>query len=363
MTAAITPPENTDGAAPVSRFFDFAAATARVLRDFPQIKANTVFLNTQTPHETYGHWKAKLAAVLTGQGSHSRQQIQQSNNEDSSYAFQNSRWGAQLKSLVYKPDDSFSKQLGRTVDVKQAQAFGFHHELGHLVVKDAHGPMPMGKPYPENAADGFATMRHLQDNPQDLLLPMVNSWARAYRFIVTGAQTHMTSTSIEAVIADHAGKKRDFATMDGSTLAAAAAEYAHQNAPDEEAVDRARYEAYGRFKGIGKLFPLTENTKTQLLAFAETALKTENRFAFQAGLSMFRPFLHPAGVEINGVTIRLEDAKREELTERFEARADRMGVPSLIEEWKQNVDAACLPAKKTDSPAPVAIKPLKLSLE
>lgn len=360
MTATINQPENQDGAAPVSRFFDFAAATARVLRDFPQMKASTVFLNTDTPRETYGHWKAKLAAALTGQGSHSRKQIQQSNHEDSSYAFQNSRWGPQLKSLVYKPDDSFSTQLAGTVDVKQAQSFGFHHELGHLVVKDASGPMPMGKPYPENAADGFATLRHIQDNPNDILLPMVNSWARAYRFLVTGAQTHMSSTSIEAIVADHTGRKRDFAAMDGSTLAAAAADYADKNAPDEESVDRARYEAYGRFKGIGKLFPLTDDTKTQLLAFAETALKAESRFAFQAGLSMFRPFLHPAGVEINGVTIRLDDAKREELTQRFESRADRMGVTSLIEEWKQNVDAACAKGQKADSPA--AAKPLKLTL-
>ena len=360
MTATTEQSAQKDGAAPASRFFDFAAATARVLRDFPQMKSNTVFLNTDTPHETYGDWKAKLAAKLTGQGSHSRKQIQQSNHEDSSYAFQNSRWGAQLKSLVFKPNDAFSEQLGVTVDKHQAQAYGFHHELGHLVVKDAHGPMPMGKPYPENAADGFATLRHLQDNPNDMLLPMVNSWARAYRFLVTGTQTHMSSTSIEAIVADHAGKKRDFAAMDGAALAAAAADYADQNAPDEESVDRARYEAYGRFKGIGKLFPLTENTQSQLLAFAETALKAESRFAFQAGLSMFRPFLHPAGVEINGVTIRLDDAKREELTERFESRADRMGVASLIAEWKQNVDAVCAQGQKPDSPA--AAKPLKLSL-
>lgn len=363
MTATIDPPAQKDGAAPASRFFDFAAATARVLRDFPHMKSDTVFLNTDTPRETYGHWKAKLAAALTGQGHHSREQIEQSRQHDSSYAFQNSRWGAQLKSLVYKPDDSFSKQLGGTVGTAQAQAYGFHHELGHLVVKDAHGAMPMGKPYPENAADSFATLRHLQDNPDNLLLPMVNSWARAYRFIVSGAQTHMTSTSIEAIVADHAGQKRNFAGMDGGALAAAAADYADKNAPDEEAVDRARYEAYGRFKGIGKLYPLTENTKTQLLAFAETALKAESRFAFQAGLSMFRPFLHPAGAEINGVIIRLDDSKREELTQRFEARAERMGVPSLIAEWKENVDAACLPARKADSPAPVTSRPLKLSLE
>lgn len=360
MTATSDPSAPKDGAAPASRFFDFAAAAARVLRDFPQMKSNTVFLNTDTPRETYGHWKAKLAAKLTGQGFYSRQQVQQSNKDDSSYAFQNSRFGAQLKSLVYKPDDAFSAQLGVTADIKQAQAYGFYHELGHLVVKDAHGAMPKGKPYPENAADSFATLRHLQDNPQDMLLPMVNSWARAYRFIASGVQTHMTSTSIEAIIADHTGKRRDFAAMDGSSIAAAAADYADKNAPDEEAVDRARFEAYGRFKGIGKLFPLTENTQTQLLAFAETALKTESRFAFQAGLSMFRPFLHPAGVEINGVTIRLDDAKREELTERFESRADRMGVPSLIAEWKQNVDATCGKGQKADSPA--ATKPLKLSL-
>lgn len=349
--AATTPP------------FDFAAATLRVLNDFPQMKKNTVFLRTDTPHQAYGHWKARLAGALTAQALHSRRQIAQAQSEDSSYAFQKSRWGAQLQSLVFKPDDSFSRQLGDSAGLAQAQAYGFNHELGHLVVARAHGPMPHGKPYPENAADSYATLRHLQDNKADMLLPLVNSWARAYRFVAAGSAVHMTSTSIEAVLSDHLSDPSALASLDGKALARLAEEYAERHAPDAADIDEARFAAYGRFRGRGQLFPFDEGTEKRLLAFAESALGAENKFAFQVGLTVFRPFLHPAGVEINGVQIRIDDTQRENLVQRFEDKAQSLGIRSLIREWQENVDSLCPSAVKTDAGPRAPLRPLKLSLQ
>jgi hypothetical protein len=341
-----------------SRFFDFAAATQRVLDSFPSLKSGTVFLNAETPHKVYGHWKARLAASVSGVAL--SRQLAQSAAEDSSYAFQ-PQGILNLRSLVYKPDDVFIQTLAATTERKQAQAFAYHHELGHLVVKDAHGAMPKGKPYPENAADGFATLMHLQENKHDILLPLVNSWARAYRFVASGVPVHMTSTSIEAIVADYAAQKKDI-PVHGAEITQAAADYAHAHAPDDETIDNARY-IYGRFRGRGELFPITEDTHQKLTAFAQTALATEDRFAFQVGLSVFRPLLHPAGVEINGVTIRLDEPLRQEMEQKFEAKAAAFGLHSLIAEWRENVDSLCAKAADPRAPTPAApAKPLKLAI-
>jgi len=338
-----------------SPFFDFAAATKRTLEAFPKLKSGAVFLNLETPAKIYGHWKARLAAALSAYAI--KGQVAQSKAEDSSYAFQ-PQGVLGLRSLVYKPDDVFIETLATTAARAQAQAFAFHHELGHLVVKDAHGAMPKGKPYPENAADGFATLMHLQENKHDILLPLVNSWARAYRFVATGVPVHMTSTSIEAIVADHLAPEKDIPAK-GADIAHLAADYARTQAPDDETIDNARY-IYGRFRGRGELFPIGEDTQKKLTAFAKTALETEDRFAFQVGLTVFRPLLHPAGVEINGVTLRLDENMRQEMTQKFEAKAAAFGLHSLIAEWRENVDSLCRKSAETGSPAPS--KPLKLAI-
>ncbi|MDP2207032.1 MAG: hypothetical protein Q8K65_12090 [Alphaproteobacteria bacterium] len=341
-----------------SRFFDFAAATQRVLDSFPRLKSDTVFLNLETPGKVYGHWKARLAAAVSAHALD--RQAAQSTAEDSSFAFQ-PQGILGLRSLVYKPDDNFVETLSVTAARAQAQAFAYHHELGHLVVKDAHGAMPKGKPYPENAADGFATLMHLQENKHDILLPLVNSWARAYRFVASGVPVHMTSTSIEAIVADHVAAEKDIPAR-GADMAKAAADYAETFAPDDETIDNARY-IYGRFRGRGELFPIGEGTQKKLTAFAQTALATEDRFAFQVGLSVFRPLLHPAGVEINGTTIRLDEPLRQEMAQKFEAKAAAFGLQSLITEWQENVDSLC--RKAADPRAPTRAgpaKPLKLAI-
>lgn len=341
-----------------SQFFDFAAATKRTLEAFPKLKSGAVFLNLEAPLKTYGHWKARLAAALSAPAI--RRQVAQAKAEDSSYAFQ-PQGVLGLRSLVYKPDDVFIETLATTAVRAQAQAFAFHHELGHLVVKDAHGAMPKGKPYPENAADGFATLMHLQENKHDILLPLVNSWARAYRFVATGVPVHMTSTSIEAIIADHLSPEKDMPAK-GADIARLAADYAHAQAPDDETIDNARY-IYGRFRGRGELFPIGEDTQKKLTAFAKTALETEDRFAFQVGLTVFRPLLHPAGVEINGVTLRLEENARQEMEQKFEAKAAAFGLQSLIAEWQENVDSLCRKSAGAGGPTPSApAKPLKLAI-
>jgi len=351
-----TPQAGKPADAATSRFFDFADASLRAIEQFAHLRRDTIFVNTEKPEQKFGGWKAKLAAFLTAHAIQRRARTLQAQTEDSSYAFQKER-PLGLRNLIYKPDDAFVESLALSVPRAQAQSYAFHHELGHLVVKDAHGPMPKGKPYPENAADGFATLVHLQENKHDVLLPLVNSWARAYRFVASGVPVHMTSTSIEAIVADSLQGK----TPAESNLAKQAESYAEAQAPDDETIDNARY-IYGRFRGRGELFPIGEDTQKKLMRFAETALASEDRFAFQVGLTVFRPLLHPAGVEINGVAIRLDDETRRDMTEKFESRAAAFGIQSLIAAWRDNVDsmlAGQQPASGTPAPA---TKPLKLSI-
>lgn len=340
-----------------SSFFDFAATMAQTLERFPVLKSGAVFLNTDTPGKTYGHWTARLAAALSP--ATTRWQMEKSITEDSCYAFQ-AQGLLEPRRLVFNPHDSFITTLAVTAPRAQAQAYAFHHELGHLVVKDAHGLMPKGKPIPENAADGFATLMHLQENKHDILLPLVNSWARAYRFVATGVPVHMTSTSIEGIVADHlfTARQPEAASVE---IAHAAANYAQAHTPDEETIDNARY-LYGRFRGSGELFPVGEDTQKKLTAFARTALATEDRFAFQVGLTVFRPLLHPAGIEISGVTLRLDDDTRQDMTQKFEEKAAAFGLHSLIAEWRDNVDDLCRRNAAADAHAAPAAKPLKLAI-
>jgi hypothetical protein len=342
-----------------SAFFDFASVMAQTLERFPALKSGAVFLNTDTPGKIYGHWTARMAASLSP--ATTRAQMEKAITEDSSYAFR-AQGLLGPRRLVFNPQDNFITTLAATTPRAQAQAYAFHHELGHLVVKDAHGLMPEGKPIPENAADGFATLMHLQENKHDILLPLVNSWARAYRFVASGVPVHMTSTSIEAIVADHLSAARQPEAA-GAQMAGAAADYAQAHTPDEETIDNARY-LYGRFRGRGELFPIGEDTQKKLIAFACTALATEDRFAFQVGLTVFRPLLHPAGVEINGVPLRLDDDTRQDMTQKFEEKAAAFGLPSLIAEWRDNVDDLCRKSVAANAhTAPAATgKPLKLAI-
>lgn len=337
--------------------FDFPAAVQRTLAEFPALAASAIFLNTETPKESYGHWKAKLKGSLSGQSARNSRFIRQANAEESSYAFQPD-FAHPIKTLVYKPNDAMQRTLGQTVPEAQVSRFVFNHELGHLTVPDAHGSWHDGKPYPENAADSFATIKHLQENPDDLMLPLANSWARAYRFIAASNATHMTSLSTEALIA--ARHTAGFDNLHGKALTDYAAAHAAQHSPDQYNIDETMY-IYGPYRGWHKLYPLTEDTADKLVSLAETALKTDHAFAFQVGLTIFRPFLHPAGVEINGVTFKLDENKRAELETQFEAKAQNLGVPSLIREWKENVDALCARQSGADTVTPaVQQKPLRL---
>lgn len=339
--------------------FDFPAAVQRTLAEFPALNKSAIFLNTDTPRESYGHWKAKLKGALYGQSARNSRFITQAHAADSSYAFQ-PEFANPMKTLVFKPNDGMHQTLGQTVPQEQVSRFVFNHELGHLTVPHAHGGWHAGKPYPENAADSFATIKHLQESPHELLLPMVNSWARAYRFVAASNATHMTSFSTEALIA--ARHSESFGALQGKALTDYAAAHAEKHSPDQYNIDETMY-IYGPYRGWNKLYPLTADTADKLVSLAETALKTENVFAFQVGLTIFRPFLHPAGVEINGITFKLDEDKRADLETRFEAKAQTLGMPSLIREWKENVDALCARPNGTDTSAPAAQqKPLRLSI-
>jgi hypothetical protein len=340
--------------------FDFRATMRRTLAEFPALNKTTIFLNTETPRESYGHWKAKLLSTVYGQGSRNSQYLQTAAENDSSYAFQ-PEFPSPIKTLVFKPNDAMHKTMGQTVPEAQVSRFVFNHELGHLTVSDAHGAWHDGKPYPENAADSFATIKHLQENKDDILLPLVNSWARAYRFVAASNATHMTSFSTEALLAmRHAV---DFGGMEGKTLTDFAAAHAKSHSPDPFNIDETMY-IFGPYRGWNKLYPLTEETSAQLISLAETALKTDNAFAFHVGLTLFRPFLHPAGVEINGVTFKIDEDQRADMEARFEAKAASYGIPSLIRSWKENVDNLCArqSGEGHDATPAAQQKPLRLSL-
>lgn len=339
--------------------FDFPAAVRRTLAEFPTLQKSAIFLNTATPQQSYGHWKAKLKATVYGQSARNSRYIHQAQADDSSYAFQ-PEFANPFRTLVFKPDDGMHQSLGQTMPKEQVSRFVFNHELGHLTVPEAHGGWHDGKPYPENAADSFATLKHLQENKDDVLLPLVNSWARAYRFVAASNATHMTSFSTEALLAMRHALNLD--GLQGKALTDFAAEHAAKYSPDQYNIDETMY-VYGPYRGWNKLYPLTEDTSAKLLSLAETALKTENAFAFHVGLTLFRPFLHPAGAEVNGITIKLDEDKRADMEARFEAKAQRLGIPSLIRTWKDNVDSYCAIKSGMDKTLPAAQqRPLKLTI-
>jgi hypothetical protein len=339
--------------------FDFPAAVRRSLAEFPRLRSAAVFLNTDTPKKTYGHWQARLRGALMGKSFHNSRYIAQAQETESSSAHQ-PNFAYPLQTLVFKPDDALHQALAPTLPQAQINRYVFNHELGHLTVPDAYGGWKDGKPYPENAADSFAIVKHLQENKDDVLLPLVASWGRAYRFVVSGCATHLTSPSIEALVAARHAFNLD--GLHGKALAGFAADHAAHRSPNQTDIDEARY-IYGSYAGMDNLYPLQENTGRRLVALAETALATENAFAFQLGLIVFRPLLHPAGVEINGITFRLQEEQRAELETRFEEKAKNLGIPALIRAWKENADQYCARQSGSATRQPAASQPpLKLSI-
>jgi len=339
--------------------FDFRAAVKRALAEFPTLKGFSIFLNAATPQKNYGHWKAKLKATASGQWMHNDRYIAKAHETHSSYAFPPEFLNT-ITTLVFNPDDGIHETLGQTVPLGQVSRFVFNHELGHLTVPRAFGDPRNGKPYPENAADSFATLKHLQENKDDILLPLANGWARAYRFIATGNATHMSSFTTEALLAMRHALNLD--DLHGKTLTDFAAAHAEKHSPEPNNINDIKH-IYNRYRGWNALYPITAATSAKIVSLAETALKTENAFAFHVGLTLFRPFLHPAGAEVNGIVLKLDEDKRADMEARFEARAQSLGIPSLIRTWKENVDSYC--AHRHGPAEPVATaqqKPLKLSI-
>lgn len=349
-----TTPDPSPG---TSRFFDFARRVAAAVQDFPVLKSSTLFVSTDAPDKTFGHWKAKLNAVVMSHNTTIKRQAQQALTQDSSFAFQADPMSG-MKSVVFKPDDGLVQTLGVTVPKEQAQNFALQHEIGHLTVPKAYGDFFGGRPYPENSADSFATIRHLQENDQETLLPLVNSWARAYRFVATGNATHLSSTSTDALLALH--KSESFTSMTPAQVVALAEANAQKNMPTVTDIESAQND-FENFKGTGKLYPLKSTTPETFKAFAETALASESRFTFQIGLSLLRPFLHPQGAEVDGVTVQLDDTTRRHLLGRFETKAQSLQIDSLLTDWNRNVDDLCRKESSVTTAAPVA-KPVRLSL-
>jgi|GEM_PF-3785052 len=268
--------------------FSFISQVRRALVDFPVLRENVVFIDTNENSagnkslKFHGGWQTKFNILVKkrfpGVLTKLQEWRQYPQNRESCGILSNT---GDLVIMHYNAD-TLSKN----------PQFLFDHELGHLVVPEARNEDNPS----ECRADAFAAIRHLKRTGETDFLTKL-SWERAYRFVQMTANSpppetlsqswaqgyrdtahHLTTTVLDAVInASEAIINKDLSSEDTALLAA---EYAKKYQLEKPILLQLKRE-------YGALNKLPEDCSDQVYhnAIASIALATPNRATFQIGMS------------------------------------------------------------------------------
>lgn len=212
----------------------------------------------------------------------------------------------------------------------------FYHELGHIVAPNAIGTPTMA--LPENVADIYGILRHIQKYGDDSKAIEVGSWSRALRFVLNGQGDHFTTLSIDAM--PKILEKLDVNALTPEQTAVLASRIALQNTPHVDVMANVAHNFRNVLPRIHKTGDLVEG----LREIAEVTLASDQAyFTYKIGASALRRFLegkvtfdHETQIQLFGEVvskdtgvIRLEGQYWDDVRRRMKERAeqlDREGV-------------------------------------
>lgn len=287
--------------------FDFNAAVRETRRDYPELRRHAIFIdasndNWQDIENVLDHLTVDEEDIGSV-----RKTYRDAKRLKTSFhiAVARDTTNVPFSAVVFHPDRSplFGTKRGATDD-----AGSFDHETGHALTPNMHGTPA------ENVADAFAALRHLQRSGGETESLDYCAWKRAFIFVTTGADTHLTTFTVDKILCDR--KTADFISLTPAETAAIAKAYAKRNTPSPSELKQ-----LGRdFKPLRKL-PLKE-------AFRKLALITlaadDDSDTFYLGARVLQGALDPKGTLIDGEEIRLQGRAWDRLRRDLDARINSL---------------------------------------
>lgn len=193
---------------------------------------------------------------------------------------------------VLRKQEALTDSLG-PANADLMKLFFLYHETAHGLIK-AGPEIDDFHPARENAADAYAALRLLQrfgDDAADFI-SMV-SWLRIFGAVNKGITSHLTSASLDQIVAD--SKTEDFTQLDFEKTVRRAARYARNWTPTQTMLEKAApvFERKWDFDGI-----------------ASTSLSSPDPFIFYIGAKYFNPLAAEHGALRNGQPMNLAIEKR-----------------------------------------------------
>jgi hypothetical protein len=277
--------------------FDFFAAARKAVKDHPEIKRDTIFVDAA--NDLYMA-PARLLALLD-EDDEARDALEKTvrHARRRKTSFSDTLPVSEkraLKSVVFHRDrHPLYDPQNREID----DAGTFDHETGHVLSPETDGTLA------ENTADAYAVIRHIQRFPGEKTSVSYAGWKRAVQFILAGQTSHLTTFTVDRILIDR--ETAGFLSLPPHVTAAIAKDYARQNTRDEEKLGKlARAFRCARDK------KLTENTFLRIAAVTLKAPAESDTFYLGA-----RVLLEPLGkgskVIYDGRTVSLKDAKWERI--------------------------------------------------
>ncbi len=296
--------------------FDFNLACRQVLADHPSLGDHTTFLMCVPDSGRTGYLQTIATPTAANDTLQSlswrhelRQQLNKLRERKSSVAVIVE--GSPRRAVVFTPR---SQLRGVYPHAAAMLFFEFDHEIGHLLTR--HGDYKsQGPVMAENSADAYAAIRAIQrfgGTPPHL---NAMSQTRAEHIVTRASRRHVSTTTLDAIIAD--SRNIDFGSLTPAETVAAAEEYARRHSPSEAQASFAVSYLAGMYK--------FKDDPQQLRRLAQTALQTQNRFVFTTASRCLMPAL--AAASTPGVSAEM----RAHLALSLQARALKLGLTDTLQ--------------------------------
>ncbi len=268
--------------------FDFNTVARQALREHPEIKKDILFVDAL--NDNYLASTATLASLDDDDDAQEElgKTVKQAKRLRTSFA-QAIMIDRQktINAIVFHPDRHplFDPQ-DRNID----NIGTIDHELGHVLVPSAE------RTHGENVADAYAILRHLQrfDGRQTDI--GYAAWKRAMVFITGGHTSHLTTFTIDKIIAD--SKSADFISLTPAQTVAIARDYARKHTRGQEKLSQLAAD-FHTARGM-------RLTPTLFEEIARITLATDAKSdTFYLGARALLPVLASTQVTLNGKTIAL----------------------------------------------------------
>ena len=287
--------------------FDFRAAARKAVKDHPEIKKSTVFVDAA--NDDYIAAPRVLAALEEDDDAleELQQTVRTAKRLKTSFSDTIALDAKKsIKSVVFHSDrHPLYDPAHRAID----DIGTFDHETGHVLSPETEGTLS------ENTADAYAVIRHVQRFDGMETGIGYAAWKRTVQFILAGKTSHLTTFTVDKILIDR--ETANFVSLTPAATAKIAKEYALKHTPDEE-----------RLKKLARAFrgardkKLSEETFRRIAGITLRANARSDTF-YLGARALLAPLENGNKIVYNGKTVSL---KSEEWTRIKSALATKIAT-------------------------------------